>query len=234
MFWQEDEPAATAAQSDDIVDVVFAIDCPRIPVDHAFALSIALRRALPWLEEEPLAGIHLIHAAGSQNGWNRPRHSPDELFHLSRRAKLTLRIPSTRMSEAERMTGATLDIAGHPLTVGKGQARSLSRLGTLFARHVASEPGGEEGFLHGIAQELKPLGVRIRKALCGIPTELHRPEGPLFTRTLLLADLPIEESLQLQRHGVGRHRLMGCGLFIPHKGIDPVNKGVDDGSRTPR
>ena len=36
---------------------------------------------------------------------------------------------------------------------------------------------------------------------------------------LMLAGLAPEESLALQWHGLGEERMLGCGLFIPHKGI---------------
>jgi hypothetical protein len=38
----------------------------------------------------------------------------------------------------------------------------------------------------------------------------------------MIADLPVEESLRLQKTGLGPHRYLGCGLFIPHKGIKDV------------
>lgn len=235
MFWQDENPGERQSVTNDIMDLSFNLECRHLPVDHAYALSTALRQALPWLDEEPLAAIHLIYAAGSQNGWTRPRHSPDELLHLSHRTRLTLRLPQPRLAEAEQLTGTALDIAGHPLTLGKSQRRPLSRLGTLFARHIACDPEQpEEEFLQGTARELALIGVRIRKALCGMGIALYTPDGPLFTRSLMLADLPFEESLRLQQQGTGHHRLMGCGIFIPHKDIDPVNKSVDDGVETPR
>jgi CRISPR/Cas system CSM-associated protein Csm4 (group 5 of RAMP superfamily) len=40
----------------------------------------------------------------------------------------------------------------------------------------------------------------------------------------MLASLTPDESLRLQQHGLGPHRTMGCGIFIPHKGIDAVKK----------
>ena len=54
------------------------------------------------------------------------------------------------------------------------------------------------------------------------------PEVSLLTRSLMLADLTLEESLRLQQQGLGTHRHMGCGIFIPHKGIDAVKKLDDD------
>ncbi|OGT90893.1 MAG: type I-MYXAN CRISPR-associated protein Cas6/Cmx6 [Gammaproteobacteria bacterium RIFOXYA12_FULL_61_12] len=235
MFWQEDSRGEQQTVPGDIMDLSFSLICRHIPVDHAYALSTALRRALPWLDQEPQAAIHLIYAAGSQNGWTRPRHSPGEILHLSHRAKLSLRLPQSRLAEAEQLTGTTLDIAGHPLTLGKSQRKPLSKLGTLFARHIACDPEQpEEAFLQEMALELAQTGVRIRKALCGMGIELYTPDGPLFTRSLMLADLPYEESIRLQQRGIGHHRLMGCGIFIPHKDIDAVNKSVDDGMETPR
>ncbi|MDE0301598.1 MAG: type I-MYXAN CRISPR-associated protein Cas6/Cmx6, partial [Gammaproteobacteria bacterium] len=31
-----------------------------------------------------------------------------------------------------------------------------------------------------------------------------------------------EQSVNLQRQGLGPERLLGCGLFLPHKSIAPV------------
>ena len=36
------------------------------------------------------------------------------------------------------------------------------------------------------------------------------------------------EPVRLQQHGLGPHRAMGCGIFIPHKGIDAVKQAEDD------
>jgi hypothetical protein len=62
----------------------------------------------------------------------------------------------------------------------------------------------------------------VRKALCGKTLALATPEGALAARSLMLADLSLEESVRLQQHGLGSHRAMGCGIFLPHKGIHAV------------
>jgi hypothetical protein len=66
----------------------------------------------------------------------------------------------------------------------------------------------------------------VRKALCGKATPLATPNGMVHTRSLMLADLSVEESVRLQQHGLGPHRELGCGIFIPHKGVDAV-KSLD-------
>ena len=229
MFWQDDDNIQPQTSADAVLDLSFSIQCRRLPVDHAYALSHALQQALPWLAEEPQAAIHLIHVAGSQNGWMRPDHGTGELIHLSHRTKLSLRIPKTRLQDALQLSGEVLDIAGNRLQINKAQQKPLSMLGTLFSRHVACDrEQSEELFLQLVSEELIAMGVRIRKALCGKEIELHTPTGPLFTRSLMLAELSAEESMRLQHRGLGSQRLMGCGIFIPHKGIEAVNKSTDD------
>jgi hypothetical protein len=43
------------------------------------------------------------------------------------------------------------------------------------------------------------------------------PEGAIHTRSLMIADLRKAESVKLQEVGIGKHRLLGCGLFLPQK-----------------
>jgi CRISPR-associated protein Cas6 len=227
MFWQQEDSEKTFQVPDDVVDVLFAMDCRRLPVDHAYALSRAIKNALPWLEEEDGVAIHTVHMAGSQNGWERPEHGTDSHLIVSRRTKLTIRVPKERMEALRRdLQGVTLDVAGCPMTVREGRVRPLSKETTIFSRFVAARPDQDEGaFLAGVADELRSMGIQVRKALCGKSTPLSTPAGPLYTRSLLLADLSPEESVRLQRSGLGPHRDMGCGIFIPHKGVDPVRKG---------
>ncbi len=223
MYWQEKTAGGRYVVPDDILDLAFAISCRSLPIDHAYALSQALMRALPWLEQEERAGIHLIHGAESGHGWQRPRDPETEVLHLSRRTKLCLRLPKERVGDAQALSGATLEIAGHRLEVRAATVRPLSAITTLQARYVvAAERAAEEDFLHETADELARLGVTARKLLCGRPTVFRLPQGRLFTRRLMVADLTVEESVCLQQLGLGPGRKMGCGLFIPHKGIASV------------
>ena len=64
--------------------------------------------------------------------------------------------------------------------------------------------------------------------LPGKITVIDTPDGPLATRSLMLADLSAEESLRLQQRGLGHGRYFGCGLFIPYKGIKAVKRQTDD------
>lgn len=227
MFWQEDDTESAFEVSDDIVDVLFSIECKWLPVDHAFALSAALREALPWMAQgDSGIAVHAVHVAGSQNGWERPEHGSDQHLIVSKRTKLAIRVTKERMDQLmDDLKNRTLDVSGCPLRVREGKIRPLSKETTLFSRFVASASADtEENFLEWAVQELRTLDVRVRKALCGKTTPLTKPEGILNTRSLLLADLSPKESVRLQQIGLGPHREMCCGIFIPHKGINAVQK----------
>ena len=229
MFWNDEKEKPPAyVVPDDVVDLAFRITCPTLPLDHAHALSSELLKELPWLEEEAHAGVHLIHGAASGNGWYRPEDSVRELLHLSRRTRMRLRVPRNRLDEARTLCGKELDVAGHPLEIGASEVFLLSSLSTLFARYVISEAGKEEAeFLEDAAAQLRNIDVACRKLLGGITHTMQFPDGPVFTRSLMVADLEPEQAVRLQQIGLGEGRSIGCGLFIPHRGIKPVK--VQDG-----
>jgi CRISPR-associated protein Cas6 len=226
MFWNdENDSKGEFAIPDDVVDVAFKIGCPTIPLDHAHSLSSALLERLPWLQDEAHAGVHLIHGAASGNGWFRPENVENELLHLSKRTRMRLRVPKSRLQDAQALSGETLDIEGHPLQIGKSDLFMLSSLPTLFARYVVTrEELDEAEFLEETAARLQELNIPCRKMLGGITHTMNFPDGPVFTRSLMVADLEPEQSVRLQQVGVGSGRIQGCGIFLPHKGIKPVKE----------
>lgn len=203
----------------EFVDAVFAIACRSLPVDHAYALQQAVQAALPWFAEEPGAGLHTIHGAASASGWMRPE-GVDAMLQLSHRAKLVLRLPRHRLADAAALLGRTLEIAGSSLRVDRLSERPLSRITNLFSRGVLLAAASDEtAFLAAAARELCALGITATTMLCGRITPLATPLRTYQPRSLMLAGLTPEQSLALQRHGLGEERRLGCGLFIPHKDI---------------
>jgi CRISPR-associated protein Cas6 len=222
MFWEDEEEVTATAVSDDVVDLVFGIECRCLPVDHAHALLAALSSVLPWFAGDPGTGLHTIHGAESGNGWYRPEQG-DELLFLSRRTRLVLRLPRERIEAARALSGTTLSVAGHGLAVGSASVRRLSPHDTLYARYVAAEEGeDEQQFLAQAAEQLIARGMRVKKLLAGRVHRIDTPDRPLFTRSLMVADLNPEQSIQLQKEGLGGGRKLGCGLFVPHKAVRDV------------
>jgi CRISPR-associated protein Cas6 len=224
MHWEDDdheEPAVTAP--DDVVDVSFRIDCRDLPLDHAEALSDALCRALPWLSEEPLAGIHLIHSAGSGNGWIRSEE-PQDLLYFSRRTRLYLRVPRERVDAATALSGKSIEVLGRQIGLSDVGSRPMSTLTTLFSRFVSLPQAGEDetGFLNAAHALLQDKGILVKKMLSGREHRFGTVAGVALTRSLMVDGLTLEDSFRLQREGLGPGRKLGFGIFLPHKGIGPI------------
>ncbi len=227
MYWQETKKNTRYIVPDDIVDVVFSIQCHSLPVDHAYALSHAVIQSLPWFAAEESAGLHTIHVADSGNGWMRPDQA-DALLHLSRRTKLVLRLPRHRVEDAGKLIGKTLDISGNPMQINKAAIKPLSPITTLFSRYVVILGGVDEnGFLQDVMTRLTSMDIRPKKLLCGMKRDIAAPDRIIRTRSLMLAELTVEESVRLQQQGLGADRKLGCGLFIPHKDIKDIQPVLD-------
>ena len=216
---------------DEVVDAVFAIECRSLPVDHAWALSAAVQAALPWFAGEPQAGLHTVHGAASGAGWVRPE-GEGAVLQLPRRTKLVLRIPAHRLQDAAALSGQTLDVAGHPMRVGRVSPRPLVRIASLFSRSVIFEGAADEAaFVAATIEALRALGVEASTMLCGRDVSLATPEGTYRTRSLMLTVATPAQSLLLQRQGLGEARKLGCGIFIPHKDVGDLRARTDQFQR---
>ena len=225
MFWTEDTDSKKKYEApDDVVDVIYKLECKTLPVDHAQALTDAIHSALPWFGEEEFTGLHLIHVAESGNGWMRPEDPENEVLCLSRRTRMTLRVPKHRVDDANKLTGQALDIDGHALTVKEGASKTLSILPTMFARYIVTEQDIDETkFLNQMVKVLGVMDIPVTKMMAGLQHKIRMRDGDVYTRSLMVAEMTPENAFKLQKHGVGEGRKFGCGLFMPQKGISAVN-----------
>ncbi len=226
MFWQEDDKKNDVSTSEKVVDASYRIDCKQIPTCHAWELSQALYQALPWIKDDDEIGVHQIHGAASGNGWERP---PDgELIHLSKRARMQMRVPVSRIDDAADLVGKTLDVAGFPVVIGEMTSKSIDPFSTLFSRYIVAPPEmSEDDFLQWVFEDLSSRGISVRKLLCGIGHKFEANGEQIETRSLMIADLDKSTSIALQEVGIGPHRHFGCGIFVPHKGIKAVGETED-------
>lgn len=225
MYWQEKSEEKSFDVTDDVVDLCFKMECKSLPLDHAWALSSAVTQAAPWLHSSRNTAIHLVHGAESGNGWMRPDNSENEVLHLSRRARFTLRLHRDHVDTARQLSGLKLDIDGHPLTIKEFTPQLLVPQTTIFSRYIITRSEfDEDAFLNQVAPMIESQGIHIRKMMGGLPHTFHTPNGPLTTRSLMLSDLEKEESIRLQQYGIGEHQLYGIGIFLPHKGISAVKE----------
>lgn len=209
------------AAREEIVDVSFRLPGGRLPVDHAYALFREISNALSWFADEPAARLHQVHTAESGSGWIRPEASSGEELHLSRRTKLTLRVPERRAEDALALSGRSMDISGYSLTPGTGKVVRLEPASTLLARHVVCEENEEESRLVlRLTETLRETGVNGATLICGRTHRIVTTESVLHTRSVVVTNLDPDGAMSLLRNGLGPAGKLGCGIFIPHKRIE--------------
>ena len=209
--WPEEKPEEYVPH---MVDLQFDLIGTTIPADNAQLLADALLPSMPWLAEDAGAGIQHLKGAETNRG--------DATLNINRRTKLFLRVPKTRTEDMQQLTGRTLDLAGHALQIGAFKAREFQPFANIYAHFVDTGSATEEQFVQDVMRELDGHFQLRCGFICGKPQTLQSASGPLHGFSLMLHDVPPHKSLQLQDEGLGRNRLLGCGIFIPHKSIAPV------------
>ena len=194
-----------------VVDVVFPLAGQSLPRDHAQALQQALCARLPWLATDALAGVHPIKVALGDE---------DQVL-LPRRARLLLRVPVPHLEALMAQAALELNVAGQALRLGAPHWRALQPHATLYAHKVAADGADELSFMAAVAAELSALAIAGER-VCGRHQRLRVAGCVLDTFSLMLHGLAPEQSLRLQQRGLGPHRLLGCGIFVPHKSAAAV------------
>ena len=193
-----------------MVDVAFEVRCGCLPHDYGYALFRALADELDWLEEDPGAGVHPLHGTASTEG----------SLCLGKRARLTLRLPATRVEQALALAGSHLDL-GSGLDIGPGRLRELVPFATVYSHFVCTGSADELEFLAHAAALLKAAGLPDMM-IVGKAHTAHTPGGEVHGFSLLLHGLTPSQSLAVQESGLGEGRKIGCGIFIPHKSVVAV------------
>ncbi|MCP9495688.1 MAG: type I-MYXAN CRISPR-associated protein Cas6/Cmx6 [Pyrinomonadaceae bacterium MAG19_C2-C3] len=204
--------------------VRFPVSGRTLPADHGYALYGALARKLPALHETRWLGIELISGIAWGQG----------IIALpNRNAALKLRLPADHFGAVLPLAGQRLDIGGHPITLGIPIAHPLTPAASLYARFVTIKKFTEpEPFLEAAQRQIEELGIT---ATLEMPTD----EQHHFRRRILKIksttivgfsvaahDLSENASLNLQAHGIGGRRVMGCGLFNPIASKQTMEKPI--------
>lgn len=201
------QPATTS-----MVDVIYPLHAKALPRDHRQALARALERLLPWLADSSQACLHRINVVSGIG--------PVAL--LAQRSRLVLRVRRARLGDLSALAGARIDVAGFPLRIGAaGQVRELLAHGTLYTHLAVSGDSDELAFVVAMERELAALGAPCR-CICGRRQEINLDGTPLTGFSLMLDGLSPQASLRVLDSGLGLHRSIGCGLFVPHRSAAAV------------
>jgi len=225
MFWNEKEQHHEITQSNSMVDVSFKIECKQLPGDHISFLYQELIHNFPWLADDERISIQQLYIPASGNGWQRAIHNTEDIIHLSQRTRFTLRLPKTLESKASELENTQLDINGYPFKLKQLKILPITVSEILVARfaYFKGTDNDEELFLQKAYDEISHRGINISKMLCGKSVPITIDHQLITTRSLMIAELTKKDSILLQEKGIGDFYNMGCGLFVPQKGIKAVN-----------
>lgn len=194
-----------------IVDLVFPLAWKTLARDHAQALQHALCAQFPWLGDEPCAAVHPIRLVPGSQG----------TAMLSRRTRLVLRVSVSRAQQLLTLPGVALQVGEHALQLGSPHVRELLPHATLYAHKVAASSPDELTLMVELGCELAGLAIGGER-VCGKHQRMRANGQEMNVFSLMLHGLPPDQSLRLQLHGLGGHRLLGCGVFVPHKSAAAV------------
>jgi CRISPR-associated protein Cas6 len=204
------------------IEAAFPLHGDHLPAQHGVALYATLCE-LPdlgaWLEEADDIAIAPISGRVTEH-----------LLALTPDSRILLRLPAAELPRVLCLAGRRLDVAGHALDLDQPQVRVPQAAADLYAglvvldEHTGAEtrnyadPEGDaqtrRAFDAALRRHLAALEILAEPAL-GPPGTLRVPEGSLRGFAVGIGDLAPDDSIHLQEAGLGAHRKLGCGVFLP-------------------
>ncbi|MEO1376504.1 MAG: type I-MYXAN CRISPR-associated protein Cas6/Cmx6, partial [Cyanobacteria bacterium J06635_10] len=146
------------------------------------------------------------------------------IIYLGDRSYLRLRFAYERLSFFYPLAGKSLKIGKHTIRFGIPQIEILQPAKKLRSRLVVIKGYQEaESFLKAAQRQLDKLGINgtaiIPKNIDGEPKRktIKIKRFTVVGFGLEVINLNNEDSLALQRYGIGGKHKMGCGVFVPVK-----------------
>ena len=215
-------------------DLVFPVQGEALPADHAYPLFAVLSHLVPAFHD-PAANTRFAPIAG-------PRFDRG-LLRVTPRATLRVRLPQERIGEVIGLAGKKLDVAGHAVRLGVPFVTVLEPAATLFARVVSIKVsvgprGGRK--VKGRPPELEAFVASARRMLSergiggelGVPVKADGPRAGEAVRRVVrihgraivgygvtVTGLTAADSVRLQEEGLGGRLRIGCGFFLPVRGV---------------
>ncbi len=193
------------------VDVVFDLAGTALPVEYASPLLQAISVHLPWLADDPHAGVHPLRTVPTAYG---------EVL-LPQRTKLALRVAQACAGDTLRLAHTRLAVGDRTLAVGAGRVRGLAASATVAAQRVASVAGDSGAFEAEVAQWMAALRIEAH-VIAGRPRQGRAGARWITGYAVTVHGLRSEDSLRIQYEGLGGERNVGWGLFVPAKAIAAV------------
>jgi CRISPR-associated protein Cas6 len=190
------------------VDLAFPItSATSIPADHGYLLYSAVSKYIPELHQTDGVAIHPIR--GRQDGMRG--------LSLQRWSAVTVRASDDRIGGFLKLAGKSLRIGPAMVVVGVPTVSLVLASPKLRSRLVTTKNGTDpERFLAEVRRQMTTLGISERPGVTvGKRRTTRIKDKEVVGYELTVDQLGEQESLLLQRHGVGGRRVMCCGVFVP-------------------
>ncbi len=207
------------------VDVMFPLMGRKLSVDHGYHLFSAVSIIIPDLHNDTELGIHPI---SGQIAGNR-------LLNITGFSRLLIRLPVEHIRLVLPLAGKILNIDNNLIRVGIPNICAITPAPRLYSRLVVIKGFVEpEAFLAAVCRQMSELNIQGEASLVeqhhiagmnrGRDSGTHSPYLRRTTRihgkeivgfALRVENLPDEDSVRLQEHGLGGRHKFGCGIFVP-------------------
>lgn len=196
------------------VDLSFSVMGKSLPIDHGYGLFSALahwQEKLHYLESMSIAAITGIP-------------TEQRMIQLTDRSRLLIRLPVDKVPLVYPLAGKSLTIDKHKIRFEIPQMNFLQPAQRLRSHLVVIKGYQEpESFLEAAQRQLEQLGIQgnlhILSKADGVPKRksIKVNQFTVVGFGLEVTQLSDEDSLMLQRQGIGGKHKMGCGVFVPVK-----------------
>ena len=198
------------------IDLVFSLTGKTLPLDNGYIVYSALSRICPTIHQLDNISIHPI--AGI------PESSKE--LRLTQRSKLQIRLPVDLIPFIyESLAGQTFSIGQHQFQLGIPEYNPLHPFPKLYSRLVIIKRFQEpHRFLEEAKRQLKSLGIQGTIALTSRANgQPQRRQLTIKNQTgifrvkgfgVQVTDLNSEDSITLQKYGIGGKQKMMCGVFV--------------------
>ena len=181
------------------VELRFPIVGDTLPRDHEQAMFRAISRLIPeasradWLLLKDVQGI------------SRPGRS----------LQLKMRLPQSRVSLMLKLSGKRIEFGKSLVRFGVPEISLLKPCSSLYAKCVTINGCvTPDAFLDSLSWRLDEMGIGGDIEL-GVRRRIRAGRRVIKGFALTLHGLSEDGSIALQEQGLGSHRHLGCGFFVP-------------------
>jgi CRISPR-associated endonuclease/helicase Cas3 len=198
------------------IDLVFSLKGQTLPLDNGYIVYSALSHICPAIHQLENISIHPI--AGIPESSKQLR--------LTQRSSLQIRLPVDLIPFIyETLAGQTFSIGQNQFQLGIPEHNPLHPFPNLYSRLVIIRRFQEpQGFLEAAKRQLERLNIQGTITLCtrasGQPQcrqlTIENKTGTFPVRGfgVQVTDLNTEDSITLQKYGMGGKQKMMCGVFV--------------------